>query len=86
MSSAGMYWSDCTWEEIPSRASSNTGGGNPVSDDSPQRLYLAFDEREAMAGGRGPGGTRALGWAAGGLGRGGGGSSVEGVLLAGPLE
>lgn len=48
-------------------------------------FYLAFDEREAVAGGRGSGRTRAFWWPVG-LGRGGGGFSVEGVLLADPLK
>lgn len=39
-----------------------------------------------MARGRGSGRTRAFGWPVVCLGRGGGGFSVEGVLLAGPLK
>lgn len=65
----------------------NTAEGNQSSSDFIFLcFYLAFDEREAMARGWGSGRTRALWGPLIGLGRGGGGLSVEGVLLAAPLK
>lgn len=49
-------------------------------------LYLAFDKREAVAGGRGSGRTRAFWWSGFGFSRRGRSFPVEWVLLTDPLK